>query len=379
MVRRGLSIRAAAARCGMGFSTAWEWVQRAKDKRLDRVNFDDRAIGPRVPANRVSTQTVERILRLRRELKELSVLGEYGAVAIQRTMIEQGLTPTPSIRTIGRVLSRNGQLDGRRRTRRPTPPPGWHLPPVAMGLTELDSFDTVEGLRIKGGPMVEVLNGVSLHGKLVTSWPTTVATSNFVALCLIKHWKRFGLPGYAQFDNGTIFQGPHQYPDTLGRVSRLCLALGITPVFAPPREHGLQNQIESFNNLWQAKVWRRYQHPDLKMLVTRSNEYVLKRRERVAAASENAPRREFPVDWTFDPTQRPTGTVIFIRRTSDAGAVNVLGRIFNVDPGWPHRLVRAEVDLDSNVIHFFRLRRQEPDDQPLLCSVNYSFPNRRFR
>ena len=53
---------------------------------------------------------------------------------------------------------------------------------------------------------------------------------------LIEHWRQHGLPDYAQFDNDTVFQGAHQWPDTFGRVTRLCLQLGVTPVFTPPRE-----------------------------------------------------------------------------------------------------------------------------------------------
>ena len=53
----------------------------------------------------------------------------------------------------------------------PRPPRGWYLPDVASKRRELDSFDIVEGLVIKDGPQVEVLNGVSLHGGLVVSWP----------------------------------------------------------------------------------------------------------------------------------------------------------------------------------------------------------------
>ena len=75
---------------------------------------------------------------------------------------------------------------------------------------------------------------------------------------LVAHWREHGLPAYAQFDNDTIFQGAHQYRDTFGRVTRLCLQLGVTPVFAPPRETGFQAAIESYNGRWQAKVWRRF-------------------------------------------------------------------------------------------------------------------------
>ncbi len=53
---------------------------------------------------------------------------------------------------------RRGALDGRRRTRRTPPPKAWHLAEVRELRAELDSFDLVEGLVIKGGTHVEVLN-----------------------------------------------------------------------------------------------------------------------------------------------------------------------------------------------------------------------------
>ena len=79
----------------------------------------------------------------------------------------------------------------------PAPPPGWHLPEVASKRRELDSFDVVEGLVIKGGPQVEVLNGISLHGGLAASWPVeATVTAKVVVESLSEHWRAFGLPGY---------------------------------------------------------------------------------------------------------------------------------------------------------------------------------------
>ena len=122
----------------------------------------------------------------------------------------------------------------------------------------------VEGLVIKGGPQVEVLNGISLHGGLAASWPVEASvTAKVVVESLIEHWRAFGLPGYAQFDNDTIFQGPHAHPDVIGRVSRLCLSLGVVPVFVVPHEFGFQSMIENYNGTWQAKVWARFQHGSL--------------------------------------------------------------------------------------------------------------------
>ena len=71
------------------------------------------------------------MLTLRRELKDTSALGEYGAEAMRRERIRLRLRQVPAVRTIGRILDRRGALDGRKRVRRPAPPPGWYLPDLA--------------------------------------------------------------------------------------------------------------------------------------------------------------------------------------------------------------------------------------------------------
>src|SRR4029077_14276742 len=120
---------------------------------------------------RTDTAVEDLVLQTRSTLAH-GDLGAIGAAPIRQALREQGVTALPSLRTIDRILARRGALDGRRRTRRPPPPRGWYLPDVAQAVAELDSFDIVEGLVIKDGPHVEILNGVSLHGGLVVSWPT---------------------------------------------------------------------------------------------------------------------------------------------------------------------------------------------------------------
>jgi hypothetical protein len=70
---------------------------------------------------------------------------------------------------------------------------------------------------------------------------------------------------------------------------------------------------------------------------------------------------------------------VYVRRTGAAGRAEVLVRSFEVDPHWVHRLVRAEVDLDAGKVRFYRLRRREPGDQPLLKEVVHRIEPKRFR
>lgn len=343
------------------------------------MDWNDLSSAPR-QTQRTDTASEHQVIIIRRWLKDRSPLGEYGAAAIRREMEARHISPCPSIATIGRILRRCGALDGRRRMRRPPPPRGWYLPRAAAAQVELDSFDTIEGLAILGGPSVGVLTGVSLYGGLPATWTVRAVSAKIVVDALVEHWRSVGLPGYAQFDNDNRFQGPRQHADTVGRVIRLCLSLGVTPVFAPPNETGFQAAIESYNGRWQAKVWSRFQHPSIRSLGQRSSKYVAAARQRAATRIEAAPRRRrFPRRWHLD-LQRPMhGTIVFLRRTDDQGRASVLGHLFSVDRHWLHRLVRAEVDLDEKIIRFFALRRREPLDQPLLKSVPYTLPSRSFK
>jgi transposase len=381
-VRKGASMRSVAKRFGVTLHTVQRWVAHAADRRLDRVDWSGTR-GGRREAQATSPEIEALVVELRKELRDISDLGEFGAAAIRRELAKRRtklkLDRVPSERTIGRILERRGALDGRRRMRFPPPPKGWYLHDVREQRAELDSFDIVEGLVIKGGTHVEVLNGISLLGGLTESWVRCGWTAKFTVESLIAHWREHGFPDYAQFDNDTIFQGAHQWPDSFGRVTRLCLQLGVTVVFAPPRETGFQASIESYNGRWQAKVWQRFQHPSLPALTERSNAYVAACRERSASRIESAPSRwEIPDGWKLDLSKPLDGTVIFIRRTNEKGNVQCLGRDYHVNDSWCHRLVRCNVDLTAEKIRIYRLRRREPTRQPLMKTYTYKTPTRRF-
>jgi hypothetical protein len=378
-VRRGQSLRAVARQFGVGVATVSHWVARAEGQRLDRVDWSDRSRAPH-QTRRTDSAVEDLVLKTRSDLAQ-GDLGAIGAEPIRQALLDRGVAKLPSVRTINRILGRRGALDGNQRTRRPPPPKGWYLPEVAKATAELDSFDVVEGLVLKDGPLVEVLNGCSLHGGRVTSWPIAgPVTSAMIVQSLVAHWQQVGLPGYAQFDNDMIFHGTHRYPDALGRVLRLCLSLGVVPVLVPPRETGFQAMIESYNGWWQAKVWVRFLHQDLADLQGHSARYVAALLKQRAARIEAAPdRRAVPADWKLDLKKRPSGRLVYLRRSNPNSEVVLLGQTWPLGQPWPNRLVRCEVDLDTNKIRFFTLRRKEPTSQPQILEVDYRLPNRGFQ
>lgn len=378
-VHRGQSQRAVARRFKVSLRAVQRWLARAAQHPLAQVDWSDRSRAPRQQAQQTAPALERRIVALRQQLQH-GALGFIGAQAIHDALLaRRSKSAPPSVRTIGRILRRHGLLDDVRRVRRAAPPPGWYLPDVAARRAELDAFDVIEDLPLEAGPRLDVLTTRALWGPACGAWLNATLNARWLCQRLEAHWRAHGLPAYAQFDNDSRFQGTHTHPDVLGQVIRLCLGLGVTPVFAPPREHGPQNLNESFNHLWQQKVWQRFHHPSVRSFQAASDRFVAAYQQRRAGRTEGAPaRRAFPKNWRLELQHRPRGRVVYLRRTDAQGAIRVLGRRWLVDPQWIHRLVRAEVDLDRDQIRCHRLRRRAPGEQTLAKTLPYVFPHKRF-
>ena len=378
-VRHGQTQRAVARRFGVHLGHLQYWLARTRGQALAQVDWLDQSTAPRQQGRQTHVRLQRRVLALRQELR-LGDLGFIGAQAIHDALrAGSSKAKLPALRTIGRILKAHGALDGVRRVRRSAPPAGWYLPDVAAGTAELDAFDVIEDLPLEAGPRLDVLTTRALWGSVCGAWVSAALRACWLCERLEIHWRQHGCPAYAQFDNDSRFQGTHTHPDVLGQVIRFCLSLGVTPVFAPPREHGPQNLNESFNHLWQQKVWHRFHHADASAFQAASDRFVAAYQQRRAVRDDQSPgRRKFPKGWQLDLQNRPRGTVIYLRRTDAAGAIRVLGHRWEVDALWAHRLVRAEVDLDAHQIRCYKLRRRAPEEQPLAKTFKYVFPKKHF-
>jgi hypothetical protein len=368
-VRRGASQRSVAASEGVALRTVQRWVERAGDQRLDRVDWADHSSRPLT--TRRTPHDIEDVVLEVRERLEAGPLGEHGAEAIGRELEAMALAgllpgPIPAVRTIGRILERRGVLDGRRRVRRPAPPPGWYLPSVADRTEELDSLDAVVGLTVTGGREVDVLTATSLHGGLGQAWPGWAVTARSTIDALTERWRAHGRPGFAQFDNDTRFHGFPAQDRSLGRVVRFCLSMGVVPVFPPPLETGFQAAIENLNGRWQRALWRREPFTTMEDLRARSAAWQEALAARHAVRIEGAPeRRPFPAPWELE--RAGIARMVYLRRTDEHGRIRLFLRAIEIDRHWLHRLVRVEVDLETAALRCHALRRRHPTEQPLLA------------
>src|SRR5262249_49442542 len=99
-----------------------------------------------------------------------------------------------------------------------------------------------------------------------------------------------------------------------------------------------------------------------------------------AARIETAPaRRPLPADGRLNLKTRPRGRLIYLRRTSGAGEVTLLGQTWAVSAVWPKRLGRRAGDVGEDKIPVGAPRRKEPKSQPQILEVDYRLPNRGFQ
>src|SRR4051794_1855152 len=125
-----------------------------------------------------------------------------------------------------------------------------------------------------------------------------------------------------------------------------------------PGRGNRRSMIENYNGTWQTKVWARFQHGSLPDLQGPSQRYVTALRRHRADRIESAPRRRaFPERWRLNLQSRPRGRIMYLRRTSAAGAGGGVGRGF---AGYPHSLywvVRGGGGLDGDKGRIYQPRR----------------------
>jgi hypothetical protein len=73
---------------------------------------------------------------------------------------------------------------------------------------------------------------------------------------LVSSWKTLGIPLYEQMDNQLPMRGSNQYPHSFGLVIRLCLYVGIQPLFIPLSEPWRNGIIEHFQNVFDKMFFR---------------------------------------------------------------------------------------------------------------------------
>jgi len=231
-------------------SKSWffKWLERY---RFEGSNWSEsKSRRPKICPNRIS-KDVESLVVVTRKKLENTRYAQIGAFSISYSISCKGKTP-PSISTINRILKRNGLIKKKLKYG----PKGKDYPQIAIDSSNtLHQFDVVGPRYLKNLKFYSA-NIIDAYDRRVSVNPTTAQNRIAIISSLIGSWKSLGIPKYLQLDNKLPSRGSNRYPHSFGLVIRLCLYLGIEPVFIPIAEPWRNGIVEHFQNVFDKAFFR---------------------------------------------------------------------------------------------------------------------------
>jgi transposase InsO family protein len=231
----------------LGCSRSWfyKWLNRYRTK--DDTWFQSEPRAPKTVHRSLDPHMEQLIIDTRKQLMA-SRFSQYGPQAIYYTLAQQGISPPP-VWSIARVLNRH-QLT-RKRKRGAYIPKGKKYP-YEYALCHQMDYVGPRYLSCKSRYYFLTLIDSATH------WAQTNVSENQTATSacqsIIRLWKTIGIPDFLQMDNDLAFWGSLRHPGAVGTLIRLCLSLGVTPVFIPLSEPWRNGIIERFNSTMQTHL-----------------------------------------------------------------------------------------------------------------------------
>jgi len=339
-------------------SKAWfhKWWQRYLESGPEGLY--DLTRGNHRVVNRTPPHVEQAVVSIRRHLSARATpqtrYSQVGAAQIRAELEALRYSPLPCLRTINRIIARAGLS---------CPPlrlsPGIarneYPGPQARDSNHVHQVDVVGPRYLKGRStryyflVCKDVFDQSIYMEFVDSRRMDV-----IITFLVHAWQHLGLPEKVQFDNAREFCGLGHAARFLSRVIRLCLRLGLEPVFISKGKPQRNGSVENFNGRFQPLLLNRpFRRPcdvrrELCRLVTTANEEHVhaKLGGRTAAQYRRGKQlRKLPANFTIDVKKLPVAArkITFIRLVSAQGTVRILGQSFKVGKRLKFQYVKVTI------------------------------------
>ena len=317
---------------------------------LTRANVQPRRIAPDLERS---------ILTIRQRLTSQTHPGTryslIGASAILAELQALQIRPLPSLRTIERVLERNGVTVPKVRLA-PFLSNATYPTPQADESNQLHQVDCVGPIYLKGNRQrYYIFVGKDVYDGAVCLKIYRSRKMEVVLDFLGECWKSLGLPAQVQFDNAREVVGWGPAARYLSRVLRLCLRFGVEPILIPPARPQRNGSVEHFNGWFQPRLLQRHytQLSALKREVERLQETVntqhVQRRLGGLTPVQYRRRRKLhklPPGYLIptEPLPIAAGRITFIRQVTPHGNVHLLSQTFRVGKRLKGEYVKVVLD-----------------------------------
>ena len=247
---------------------------------------------------------------------------------------------------------------------------------------------------IKGDGRFYSFNVMDLCSHRIYIEPQRTKGDQQTASSLMRCWKTVGIPEFLQLDNELSFRGSNRYPRSFGLVIRLCLFYGVTPVFIPIGEPWRNGVIESFNDTYNKKFFRRQWFPSYAALKRQSKNFQRfhNKHHRYSCLKGKTPM-EFIQEENFEPITLapntklpqldyvPNGDIVLIRFIRSDRKLDIFGEKFEVSKDLIYSYVKAvivtktqtlQVYLNDKLAETFDYRLTAPSEDEYVFGLSMS-------
>jgi putative transposase len=315
------------------------WIKRYRPE-APTLSLQDRSRAPK-HSRWCSLERIQRMVIQSREQREQGQRAKYqyaliSAQAIYYELRELGISPLPSSRTIHRWLKRAGRVPERRSQKGHNP---------TYPVLPCQAVNDVQELDFKGPFYLQDHSHKYYLVALRDKWSKKTAlralankSMDAILDFLVSAWQKMGCPKCLKMDNCLDFRGSNRHPRALSKLMRVCLDLGIQPVFIPICEPWRNGVVENLNGLLDRFLFRTRTFETEKQLhkAVQRMETTINTTHRLPALEGKTPqefaahaRLRYPpahYDWRTRDLRLVKGNVTFIRFVRKSGRITLTAR-----------------------------------------------------
>jgi len=250
---KGESVTAIAQKLGYSRPWVYKWIERYQASGEADHWQEDQTRCPHSNPRQLPGAVVEAVKLARLSLYSQGLF--CGAQAISWELEGLQVSPLPSLRTISRIVQREGLTH--RRTGRYEPKGKRYPQLIAAVANEVHQSDYVGPCYLSGPLRFYSMNSVDLATGRCAVTPVLNKAAQSAIDAIWSNWWRLGVPKHQQVDNEMVLYGSQNHPRGMGCLIRLCLANGVEPWFIPLAEPWRNGVVEKFNDHYRSGFLRR--------------------------------------------------------------------------------------------------------------------------
>jgi putative transposase len=219
---------------------------------------------------------------------------------------------------------------------------------------------------LTGGTKLFVFQTVDVQTRALTQTLHTDKRGASVRAHALAAWQQIGLPDGLQLDNDAAFNGGYKVPRVFGAFVRLCLYLGIEPIFLPVGEPKRNSVVERLHELWSQTFWRTHRFDTLAAVRRAAPQFVRFYTERYhppalqgatpgQAHQQVSRRRLSAAEVAILPSELPltAGRVHFLRLVTAQGQITLLNESWTVGKRLAGQYVWATINTAGRRLRIY--------------------------